>query len=111
MTRKKYVSVGLSLLVLAGVIIGTAGWSKAFFTSVQNYRSPVRDIGLSPQAGLVPQSAKVVVVLISGLGYDDSLALGLPALEQLRQAGADMAVESTPPTYSQTAWATLITGA
>lgn len=111
MTKKKYISVGLSLLVLAGVIIGTAWWSKAFFTSVQNYRSPVRDVELSPQAGLVPQSAKVVIVLVSGLGYDDSLALGLPALEQLRQAGADMAVESTPPTYSQTSWATLVTGA
>lgn len=111
MTQKKYISIGLSLLVLAGVIIGTAWWGKAFFTSIQNYRSPLREAPLSPQTALASQSAKVVVVLISGLGYDASLALELPALEQLRQAGADMAVESTPPTYSQTAWATLLTGA
>lgn len=111
MTRKKYVSIGLSLLALAGIILGAAWWGKAFFTSVQNYRSPLRQTALAPQPVVAPKQTKVVMVLISGLGYDDSLLLELPALEQLKQAGATMAVESAPPTYSQTAWATLITGA
>jgi 2,3-bisphosphoglycerate-independent phosphoglycerate mutase len=110
-TKKKYISIGLSLLVLAGAIIGTAWWGKTSLTAIQNYRSPLRQAGLSPQPAVAPKSRPVVIVLVSGLGYDDSLALGLPALEQLKQAGATMAVESTPPTYSQTSWATLITGA
>ncbi len=111
MSNKKYVSVGLSLLVLAGIIIGAAWWGKEFFTSLQNYRSPLRQANLVPQPSLEPKSAKVVIVLISGLGYDDSLALELPTFERLKQAGATLAVQSIPPTYSQTAWATLITGA
>ncbi len=111
MNNKKYTSIGLSLLLLAGIIVGAALWGKAFYTSIQNYRSPLRDAALLPPSPVTPKKAKVVIVLVSGLGYDASLALNLPALEQLKQAGANVAVQSTPPTYSQTAWATLITGA
>ncbi|MBI1880422.1 MAG: alkaline phosphatase family protein [Chloroflexi bacterium] len=111
MTKKKYISIGLSLLVLAGIIIGSALGGKTFYTSIQSYRSPLQKADLLPQPPVTPKNAKVVVVLVSGLGYDSSLALELPALEQLKQAGANMAVQSFPPTYSQTAWATLVTGA
>lgn len=111
MTRKKYISIGLSLIVLAGIIIGTALWGKVFYTSIENYRSPLQKADLPPPSSVSPNSAKVVIVLVSGLGYDSSLALELPMLEQLKQAGATMAVQSFPPTYSQTAWATLVTGA
>lgn len=111
MTQKKYVSIGLSLLALAGIIWAAAWWGKVFIASIQNYRSPLRQAELVPQQPFAPTQTRVVMVLISGLGYDDSLLLDLPALEQLKQAGATMAVQSTPPTYSQTAWATLITGA
>ncbi len=112
MIKKKYISVGLSLLALTGIIIGAALWGQAFYTSVQNYRSPLREVSLASQPPVAPGKArKVVVVLIGGLGYDTSLALNLPVLAQLKRAGADIAVQSTPPTYSQAAWATLITGA
>ncbi|NJN93826.1 MAG: hypothetical protein HC875_06920 [Anaerolineales bacterium] len=99
------------MLALAGIILGVAWWGKAFIASIQNYRSPLSQVELAPPPPLAPTQTRVVMVLISGLGYDDSLLLNLPALEQLKQAGATMAVQSTPPTYSQTAWATLITGA
>ncbi len=108
---KKHSSIGLSILVLAGIIIGTAFWIKVFYTSIQNYRSPLREADLLPQIAPPAQTSRLVIVLISGLGYDDSLALDLPVLEQLKQAGATAAIESTPPTYSQTAWGTIITGA
>ncbi len=108
---KKYDSVGLSILVLVSIIIGAALWIRVFYASIQNYRSPFREADLSAQPFTTPKTAKVVMVLISGLGYDDSLALELPVLEQLKRAGATAAVQSIPPTYSQTAWGTLITGA
>ncbi len=112
MMTNKYTSVGLSLLALTGIIIGTALWSQAFYSSIQNYHSPLHDVSLPPQHPAVPQNVqKIVIVLIGGLGYDASRALDLPVFDQLRRAGADMAVQSTPPTYSQTSWATLITGA
>jgi hypothetical protein len=108
---RKHSSIGLSILVLAGIIIGMAFWIKVFYTSIQNYRSPLQEAGLLPQTAPPAQTTSVVMVLISGLGYDDSLALNLPVFEQLKQAGATAAIQSNPPTYSQTAWGTIITGA
>ena len=55
--------------------------------------------------------ANVVVVLVSGLGYDDSQTLEMPVFEQLTQTGASAAIQSLLPTYSQTSQITLITGA
>jgi hypothetical protein len=112
MLRHKLASLGLSLLTLTSLIIGTAWWGRAFFSSLENYRSALGHVELPAQAAPAPaQATKLVVVVVSGLGYDASLALDLPILEQLKQSGTAMAVESIPPTYSQTAWATLITGA
>ena len=108
---KKYLSIGLSILILASVIIGSALWVRAFYDSVKNYRSPLRQVDLSAQAARPAERTRVVIVMMSGLGYDASLALNLPILEQIRQIGATAAVQSIPPTYSQTAWATLVTGA
>lgn len=110
--NKKYISVGLSILLLAGIIIGTAFWIRVYFGSIKNYHSPLRQVELAPQPSVsAGPTGRVVVVLIGGLGYDDSLALNLPVLEQLRRAGATAAIESAPPSYAQTAWATLVTGA
>jgi hypothetical protein len=108
---KKYGSVTLSILILAGLIVGTALWLRVFYTSIRTYRSPLQTAEFGSGQPAQPQTDRVVVVLISGLGYDDALALNLPVFEQLRRAGAAVAVQSIPPTYSQTAWATLITGA
>ncbi len=110
--NKKLISIGLSILLLATIIIGTALWIRVYFDSIKNYRSPLRQVELAPQPSISPgPTNRVVIILISGLGYDDTLALNLPVLEQLRQAGATAAIESIPPSYAQTTWATLITGA
>ena len=108
---KKYASIGLSILVLTSVIIGMTLWVRAFHASIQNYRSPLGEVDLSAQPSPLTKTSKVVMVLISGLGYDASQTLDLPVFEQLERVGANAAVQSMPPTYSQTAWATLISGA
>ncbi|MEW5957312.1 MAG: alkaline phosphatase family protein [Chloroflexota bacterium] len=108
---KKYSSIGLSILLLAGLIVAAALWIRVFYASIEGYRSPLRAADLNPAASLPAHTDQVVLVVVSGLGYDAAQALNLPVLEQLKRAGADVAVESTPPTYAQTAWATLITGA
>ncbi len=111
MMIRKYGSIGLSILVLAGIIIGTALWIRLFSAGIQNYRSPLREVELPVQPDPAVHTTQVVLVLVSGLGYDDAEALALPVLEQLKQAGATAAIQSIPPTYSQTAWGSLITGA
>lgn len=108
---RKHFSIILSVFALATIIVITAVWIRAFYSSIQNYRSPLQKVELKAQPAIPPRTSQVVMVLISGLGYEASLELGLPVLEQLKRSGADMAVQSFPPTYSQTAWATLISGA
>lgn len=109
MTR--YGLVGLSIVALAGIIIGAAWWIRVFYGSIENYRSPLHAVELPVQPSAPQRTPKVVIVLISGLGYDDSFRVDMPVFEQLRQAGANAAILSTPPTYAYTAWATLVTGA
>ena len=110
--KKKYGSIGLSIFALALLIVGTAFWIRVFYTSIREYRSPLDASELAPQQPVLSApTSKMVIVLVSGLGYDDAQALNLPVLDQLQRAGATAAVESIPPTYSQTAWATLISGA
>jgi hypothetical protein len=108
---KKYFSIVLTILVLLGITIGTVVWAQAFYESVKTYRSPLRDLELPTQPVVLPKTAKIVIVLISGLGYEAAQSLNLPVFNQLVQTGATMAIQSEPPTYSQTARLSLITGA
>jgi len=107
----KYLSISLSIILLLGIIVGTIFWIRAFNESVKNFESPLREANLSPQPRSLPKMANVVVVLVSGLGYDDSQTLDMPVLAQLAQTGANAAIQSFPPTYSQTSQITLVTGA
>jgi hypothetical protein len=108
---KKHLAIGLSILMLICVVGGTIFWTRAFYESIQNFQSPLRGTDLLPQLSALPKTTRVVVVLISGLGYDAAQELDLPVLGQLTQTGTSAVVQSWPPTYSQTAQATLITGA
>ena len=108
---KKYTSIGLSLFILVSVIFSTLVWIRTFRQSIQTYRSPLREASLDPQSLTPRHTDKVVIILVSGLGYDNALALNLPALTRLSHTGANSAILSQPPTYAQTAWATLLSGA
>jgi hypothetical protein len=108
---KKLTSVGLSISILVCIILITLLWLWAFRHSLQAYRSPLRAANLSPQAHAAAPAKKVVLVILSGLGYENALALNLPALAQFGRTGASSAMLSQPPTFAQTAWTTLISGA
>jgi hypothetical protein len=107
----RYLSVVLSIVLLVSIVIGTTIWLRAFRESVVTYQSPLRDVTLLPQSPDLPDASAVVLVVISGLGFDTFQALELPVLNQLAQTGATAAMRSSPPTYSQTSRATIITGA
>ena len=107
----KYLPIVLSIIVLVGVVAGSIFGIRALNESLKNYKSPLQQVVLPSQTSALPKRADVVVVLISGLGYDSAQTLNLPVLSQLAQTGANAAIQSFPPTYSQTSQTTLITGA
>jgi len=93
------------LLVIAW---GSNLWLVRIRDSVHNHRSV-----LTGQPSLNdptnPLVQQVVVVLIGGLRYDASLEM--PFLNTLREQGLDARCTGDYPSYSQSAWTTLISGA
>ena len=108
---KRYTSIGLSMLALAGVAVAMLLWTVTFRAALYNYHSPLRESELPAVASPSTPAASVVIVLVGGLGYDASETLDLPVLTQLRRIGANAAMQSVPPTYAQTTWAALLSGA
>lgn len=109
---KKFLSIILSIFVLGCVVIVTNFWIRGFYDSIRTYRSPLAGVELqvAPRPAL-SAPGQVVLVIISGLGRFDADTLEMPALAQIRQTGAAATVQSLPPTFTQTSWGTLITGA
>ncbi|RMF03236.1 MAG: hypothetical protein D6768_06385 [Chloroflexi bacterium] len=108
----KFLSIILSIFVLGCVVIVTNFWIRGFYESVRTYRSPVVGVdlpALSPANLSAP--GQVVLVIVSGLGQLNAETLDMPALSQIRQTGAAATVQSQPPTFTQTSWGTLVTGA
>jgi hypothetical protein len=108
----KYLSIVLSIVALATLMVGAFSWTRAFYASVKTYEPPLPVADLTIQAEtILPQTARVVVVIVSGLGSDLLDSFEWPILQQLAQTGANATIISQPPTYSQTARMTLVTGA
>ncbi len=108
---RRYLSIVLSIILLIGIIIISARWTQAFYRSAENYNSPLSTATLSPQETALQKRANVVVVLVGGLGYEALQTLSMPVFERLTQSGATAVIQSSPPSYSQTTQASLITGA
>lgn len=108
---RRYSLIGLSLLLLGNIMVALLLWGGLSYRNLLNYRSPIRAIPLPIQENLPSQTSKVVLVIVSGLGEEDIDNFDLPNLSRLQLAGASTLVESQAPTYGQTAWATIVTGA
>jgi hypothetical protein len=108
---KTYSSLVLSILVLAGAVVGTLFWAQAFFDSLRNNQSPVANTTFTTRPTNVDAAAQVVVVLVSGLSETTLDQYSLPNLAQISQTGASTIIQGTPPTYAQTSKMTVVTGA
>lgn len=108
---RRFIPILLAILVLSNAIIAVALWGTEAYFAIQYFRSPIRALELPPQAPLPGQTSRLVIVLVSGLGQANAETLTLPTLAQLQQSGVSMVVNSAPPTYAQTSWATIVTGA
>jgi hypothetical protein len=108
---RKYTGILLSALLLVLLAVGFSAWSRSYQGSIDAYSSPLVDV--SPPVGepMPAQTHRVVIILLSGMSYDMAVTVDMPILQTLRKAGADAPVLCQPPTFWQTAWASLITGA
>ncbi|RME79786.1 MAG: hypothetical protein D6784_00170 [Chloroflexi bacterium] len=108
---RKYGDTLLNIIILSVVLVGTAMWLRVFYASLLAYRSPLHAVQLPVQPEPPGQTRSVVIVLVDGLGEETFEGIEFPVLDRLRETGARFILTSPPPTYDQTTWATLITGA
>ena len=98
----------LPVLALAALAYVVYAGATILMDSFQDYRSPIPS---SPPAGqsLHPLAEGLVLIIVDGLRAD--AAAEMPFLNELAAGGASATVIGQAPSYSQTAWATLVTGA
>jgi len=109
MRKKYFLLIGL-LLILTG---GAFGFAKLMMDSLYAYQTPLpRVVNPGPFAGQKPITRRVVMVLIDGLRADQAENVQvMPALSALRAAGAWGQTHSQPPSFSQTGYSVIFTGA
>jgi len=104
------------LLGIVGcLIIAALGYfgATSLIDSLYAYRSPLREIAPQPAQPLgQPLTRRVVFVLIDGLRLDTSFRPDvMPYFNELRQDAAWATMHSQPPSYSETGYSVLFTGA
>jgi len=105
---RRWVGLLIRIVFLFAIIWGSNLWLVRIVDSIYSHRSV-----LAGQPSLEeptnPLVQQVVLVLIGGLSYDASLEM--PYLNTLRPQGLDAQCTGYYPSYSQSAWTTLISGA
>lgn len=110
---KKTFLLLFGIILCLGLAFGAYSWTMAMMDSIYEYRSPLA--GNPPQPGEplgTPATRRVVIVLVDGLRADTAYdAEVMPTLDRLRSQGASAIVHSQASSYSETAYATILTGA
>jgi hypothetical protein len=106
--RKAFLVI-LAIVVLFAVAAVAYAWVNALVNSIYGYRSPLKGSPPLTEDISRPLTSQVVLVLADGLRYDASLEM--PYLDTLRKQGAHARLLSSPPSTTQPAWTTLISGA
>ncbi|MFQ6015605.1 MAG: alkaline phosphatase family protein [Anaerolineae bacterium] len=107
MTR--FLTIGLTVMVLVALMLGSVLWARHLKDSVLGYRSPLVKHPVVGGGVTDPLVRRVVLVIVDGLRYDTSRQM--PTLESLRQRGAHAVSLAPFPTVSQPTWTTLVSGA
>jgi len=106
---RKAMLIILTILLLSSVAATAYTWLNALVSSIYGYRSPLK--GSPPLTEDIhrPLTSQVVLLLLDGLRYDASLQMRY--LNHLRKQGAHAKLLSQPPSTTQAAWTTLVSGA
>jgi hypothetical protein len=105
----------LTIGIVACLVVAIVGyfWATGLIGSIIAYRSPLRLTPPVPGSALgTPITRRVVIVLIDALRVDTSSNNAtMPYLNELRGQGVSATVHSRPPSYSEPAYTTILTGA
>jgi hypothetical protein len=115
--KGKSLKIKLRLVVgiigLTAVIVCMGIWALKLIDSIYTYRSPLASTPPLPGKPLGMSTARrLVFVLIDGERFDTSLNPQImPTLNKLRLMGATAVMHSQAPSFSQTSYTVLLTGA
>jgi hypothetical protein len=98
------------MLILAAAAVGAYRLGDALQHSLFTYQSPLTAVQIAPGSPMPPQTQRLVLVVIGGLSRATMDSVDMPNLETLLEAGASAPLFSRPPTYSLSAWTTLLSG-
>lgn len=105
---RRYTGLLVRFVLLVVILWGSNLWLVRIRDSMHNHRSVLRGQP-SLQEATMPLVQQVVVIVVGGLRYDASLQM--PFVNHMRQDGFEARCMGHFPSYSQSAWTTLISGA
>jgi Type I phosphodiesterase / nucleotide pyrophosphatase len=107
---KKYHHLILSPLILMVIAFLAYRWADALQRSLLAYTSPLAGTEIEMGEPRAPLTQRVVIVVVSGISYQQTIMEDMPIWQSLAGTGASAAVLNQPPAYWPTVWTTLLTG-
>jgi hypothetical protein len=107
---KRFRSLFLATLILLAISFGAFRWSAVLQMSLLAFGSspPAAPASGQPLPVLTPQ---VVVVIVSGLSYQQTRLQSMPIWQNLADVGASVPLTVQPPAGWASVWNTLLSGA
>ena len=99
----------LAVVALLCMAAAMSAWGNRLTSSIHGYATPLKGMPPLTEDKSQPLTSQVVMVVVDGLRFDESLAM--PYLNALRKQGAHARLILRPPSSTLTSWTALLTGA
>jgi len=108
---RRYRSVFFSSLLLAAITFVAYRWADLLQLSVRAYTPLMASVSITPGERLPGLTTQVVMVVVSGVSYRETVVQDMPIWQSLADVGAAAPVQVRPPAYWPSVWTTLLSGA
>ncbi|MGC8879440.1 MAG: hypothetical protein ACP5R2_09465 [Anaerolineae bacterium] len=108
---RRYRSVFFSSLLLAAITFVAYRWADLLQLSVHAYTPLLASVSVAPGERLPGLTTQVVMVVVSGISYRETVVQDMPIWQSLADVGAAAPVQVRPPAYWPSVWTTLLSGA
>ncbi len=107
---RRYRAIIFSSLLLALIAFIAYRWADLLQRSVRAYTPSWASISIMPGERLPGLTKRVVMVIVSGVGYRETVVQDMPVWQGLADVGATAPVQVRPPAYWPSVWTTLFSG-